>query len=83
MATKLKLYFFRRKGIIFIPIHFVGWLFLFGVLAAAGYVFADLYFRTYNIGETLTDFSIFLIILLLGYTFFAFNTCRPEKETFE
>jgi hypothetical protein len=83
MASKFKLYFFRRKWVFFIPIHIVGWLFLLGVLAAGVYVFIDLYLRTDSIGETLSNFSIFLVILFWGYTFFGFYTCKPEKETFE
>lgn len=83
MATKLKLYFFRRKGILFIPIHFVGWLFLLAVLATAVYVFIDMYSRVLHVTDILGDYSLFFLILLLGYMFFAFNTCKPEKETFE
>jgi hypothetical protein len=81
MASKFKLYFFRRKYIFFIPIHIVGWLFLLAVIAVGIFAFRDLYLRTYSIGETLSNFAIFLIILFIGYTMFAFYTCKPDKET--
>jgi hypothetical protein len=81
MASKFKLHFFRRKYIFFIPIHIVGWLFLLAVLAVGVFVFRDLYLRTQSIGETLSNFAIFLIILFIGYTMFGFYTCKPDKET--
>lgn len=81
--AKKQLYLFRRKWVFFIPIHLVGWLFLLGVIGTGVYVFIDLYLRIRSIPETLGNFAIFFIILFLGYSFFGFYTCKPEKETFE
>ncbi len=78
----MKLYFFRRKGFMFIPVHFWGWLFLLAVLAVAVYVGLDIFSRPDPIGDKLTNLSLYIVVLILGYYFFAFFTCKPDKEDF-
>jgi len=76
----MKLHFFRRKGIVFIPMHFIGWLYMLVLLVIAALAFYILFFQSLDTEDASTNFLIYLGILVIGYYFFAVFTCKPEEE---
>jgi hypothetical protein len=78
-----KLYFFKRKGILFIPIHFIGWAFLLFSALLLLYVLATVVMYWHSLNGDGVNYFLFSVIVLVGFLFFALFTCKPNKETFD
>jgi|WetSurSiteA1Bulk_404760.scaffolds.fasta_scaffold02954_4 hypothetical protein len=77
----MNLPWFRRLGIFFIPISFIGWIIMLAGIIYAVYVFIDIDSRSHSASDTLRPFFLDLIIIGLVYTFIAFLTSsRPEDK---
>ena len=77
----MKLNWFKRRGIFFIPVTVIGWLILAGCLVFAVYIFRDIDSRSHSVSDTLINFVFNLLLIGLAYTLLAFLTARrmPSK----
>lgn len=71
---------FKRNGILFIPITVMGWLVLIGLLAYAVYLFIDIDSRSHSVSDTLINFVFNLFILGIVYSLLAFLTSIAPKK---
>jgi uncharacterized membrane protein YesL len=76
----MKLQWFKRKGIIFIPKNIIGWIIaLIGIIYAV-YIFIDIDSRSHSASDTLRPFFIHLIIIGLVYTLIGFLTSSGSTQ---
>ncbi len=75
----MNLPWFKRIGILFIPISIVGWIILMAGLAYAVYVFIDIDSRSHSVSDTLINFVYNLLIIGAVYSLIAFLTSRNVK----
>ena len=76
---KMNLPWFKRIGIFFLPIAFIGWVILIATLAYAVYVFIDIDSRSHSVSDTLMNFVFNLFIIGAVYSLIAFLTSRTTK----
>ena len=76
----MKLPWFKRNGIFFIPISLFGWIVLLGGLVAAVYVFKDIDSRSHSVSDTLINFVFYLLIIGAVYSSIAYLTSRRLKS---
>jgi hypothetical protein len=76
----MKLPWFRRNGIFFIPDNMIAWCILLGGIVYAVYSFIDIDSRSHSVSDTLMNFVFRLIIIGAVYTLFAFLTSRKTKS---
>jgi hypothetical protein len=76
----MKLKWFRRNGIIFIPVSVIGWIILLAGLAYTVYTFIDIDSRSHSVSDTLMNFVFNFIIILAVYSLIAFLTSRPPEK---
>lgn len=70
----MKLQWFKRKGIFFIPKSLIGWaIMLIGIIYAI-YIFIDIDSRSHSASDTLRPFFVYLLLIGLAYTLIAFLT---------
>jgi hypothetical protein len=76
----MRLPWFRRSGILFIPSSPAGWIILLSAIVFAVYSFIDIDSRSHSASDTLRNFVFMLLIILAIYSLIAFLTGRtPEK----
>jgi len=76
----MKLLWFKRKGIFFIPISLMGWaIMLIGIICAI-YNFIDIDSRSHSASDTLRPFFIYLLLIGLVYTLIAYLTSSGSKD---
>ena len=71
---------FRRTGLIYLPISFPGWMILLAGLACSAYVFTDIDRRSHSASDTLINFAFNFLIIGAVYTLIAFLTGRPARK---
>lgn len=71
---------FRRIGILFIPISLTGWLILSAAICYAIYTFMDIDSNSHSVSDTLMNFAFKLLIIAGFYTLIAFLTSRPLRK---
>lgn len=80
----MKLNWFTRKGIIYLPAAVAGWVILVIAFAYAVYTFIDIDKRSHSVSDTLINFVFNLLIIGLVYTLVAYFTeKRTEAEILE
>jgi hypothetical protein len=80
----MKLNWFTRKGIIYLPAAVAGWVILVIAFAYAVYTFIDIDRRSHSVSDTLINFVFNLLIIGLVYTLVAYFTeKRTEAEILE
>lgn len=72
----MKLPWFRRVGLFFIPTSVMGFLILIGGIVYAVYVFIDIDRNSHSVSDTLINFSFNLLIIAAVYSFVAYMTSR-------
>jgi membrane protein DedA with SNARE-associated domain len=72
----MKLNWFTRKGIIYLPVSIFGWLIFAAALAYAVYAFIDIDSRSHSVSDTLISFVFNLLIVGVTYTIVAYFTER-------
>ncbi|HMG09858.1 MAG TPA: hypothetical protein VK609_15200 [Mucilaginibacter sp.] len=70
----MKLNWFTRKGIFYLPVSAIGWVILVIAFLYAIYIFADIDSRSHSVSDTLINFVFNLLIIGLVYTLIAFFT---------
>ncbi|WP_295720756.1 hypothetical protein [Mucilaginibacter sp.] len=80
----MKLNWFTRKGIIYLPAAVAGWVILVIAFSYAVYTFIDIDRRSHSVSDTLINFVFNLLIIGLVYTLVAYFTeKRTEAEILE
>jgi uncharacterized membrane protein len=75
----MKLNWFKREGIFFLPTSIVGWLILVAGIAFAVYSFIDIDSRSHSSSDTLINFVFMLLIIGAVYSLIAYFTSRTPK----
>jgi membrane protein DedA with SNARE-associated domain len=75
----MKLPWFRRIGIFFLPISVIGWLLLAGVCVYSVYVFIDIDSRSHSASDTLRNFVFNLLIIWAVYSLIGFVASRRKN----
>ena len=70
----MKLPWFTRIGIIYIPRRLLGWIILLAGMVYLVYKFVDIDSRSHSVSDTLRPFIIYLVIIGAVYTLIAFLT---------
>ena len=70
----MKLNWFTRKGIIYLPASLAGWLILAAAAAYAVYQFIIIDGRSHSVSDTMINFVFNLLLIGLAYTLIAFFT---------
>ncbi|XHR94028.1 hypothetical protein ACFJIV_27625 [Mucilaginibacter sp. UC70_90] len=77
----MKLNWFTRKGIIYLPVSIVGWIILIIALTYAVFTFIDIDKRSHSVSDMLINFVFNLLLIGLLYTLIAFFTeKKPVPE---
>jgi hypothetical protein len=75
----MKLNWFIRTGILFIPASIMGWLLVAVALAYAVYRFIDIDSRSHSVSDTLINFTFNLFIIGVIYSIIGFlSEKRPN-----
>jgi hypothetical protein len=75
----MKLPWFKRSGIFFIPDSLIGWLILFCAIAYAVYTFIEIDSRSHSVSDTLINFVFSLLIIAAVYSLIAFLTTKSSR----
>ena len=70
----MKLNWFTRRGIIYLPASLAGWLILAVAAAYAVYQFIIIDSRSHSVSDTMINFVFNLLLIGLAYTLIAFFT---------
>jgi hypothetical protein len=76
----MKLPWFKRSGIFFVPTSIAGWIVLLAGALYAVYTFIDIDSRSHSVSDTLMNFVFHLLIIFAVYSLIAYLTGRrPNK----
>ena len=70
---------FKRKGLLFIPISTVGWLLLIVLIAYWIYTFIGVDMRTQSFTDTLVNFAFNALFGAFVYSIIAYYSSRKSK----
>jgi len=76
----MKLPWFKRNGIFFIPTSFIGWLIMSGGIIFAVYTFIDIDSRSHSVSDTLINFVFSLLIIGAVYSLIGYFTSRKPGK---
>lgn len=76
----MKLPWFKRNGIFFIPITFPGLIILISAIAYAVYTFIDIDSRSHSVSDTLMNFVFNLVLIIAANSIIAFLTSKPALK---
>jgi len=76
----MKLQWFRRWGILYLPISIPGWIIMAGGFCFAIYSFIDTDSRSHSVSDTMMNFVFSLFIIGTVYTLIAYLTSRKTKD---
>jgi uncharacterized membrane protein HdeD (DUF308 family) len=76
----MKLRWFKRDGIIFIPASVIGWIILLAGIVYTVYTFIDIDSRSHSVSDTLMDFVFNFIIILAVYSLIGFLASRSSEK---
>lgn len=76
----MKLPWFKRSGIIFVPTSFIGWIILLCGLAYAVYNGIDLNNRCHSVSDFLINVVFSLLLIYAVYSLVAYLTIRMNKR---
>ncbi len=74
----MKLDWFRRSGIMFIPVSVTGGIISGAGIAYAIYSFIDIDSRSHSVSDTLMNFVFRLVIIYAVYSIIGYLASRPE-----
>lgn len=70
---------FRRVGIFYKPITFIGWLLLLGGIVCAAWEFEKIDQRSHSASDTLINFGFTFLIIAALYSLTGHLTSRDQK----
>ncbi|HVW95591.1 MAG TPA: hypothetical protein VHA56_06460 [Mucilaginibacter sp.] len=70
----MKLNWFTRKGIFYLPVSLIGWVLLLFAVAYAVYVFIDIDSHSHSVSDTLTNFVFNLLLIGVVYSIIGYFT---------
>ena len=70
---------FKRIGIIYLPVSLFSWVILIGSVIYAVYAFIDIDSRSHSVSDTLRPFFINLLVIFAVYTLIAWLTSSNPK----
>ena len=76
----MKIRWFKRSGVFFLPAHVIGWLIFIAALAFAVYAFIDINNQGHSVSDILMNFVFILLIEGAVYTLIAFFTSNREPK---
>ncbi|MCX6262530.1 MAG: hypothetical protein NTY95_17150 [Bacteroidia bacterium] len=76
----MKLNWFKRNGIVFLPISIIGWIILLIGFVYSIYTFIDIDGRSHSVSDTLINFVFKLLIIIAVYSLIAYLTSRSSKN---
>lgn len=76
----MKLVWFRRIGLFFVPVSLFGWITLLAAIAYSVYSFIDIDSRSHSVSDTLMNFVFRLVIIGVVYSLIAYFTSRPSDS---
>ncbi len=77
----MRLNWFIRKGIFFLPYSTVGWVIFIAAVAYAVYLFIDIDSRSHSVSDTLINWVFNCLIVAVGYSLIGFFTEKKRKES--
>jgi len=77
----MNLPWFKRIGIIFIPMTIIGWIILITGICFAVYKFIEIDRRSHSVSDTLMNFVFHLFIIGIVYSLIAFITSKKWTRT--
>jgi hypothetical protein len=75
----MKLNWFKRSGIVFIPVSLPGWLIFIAGIVYSVYSFIDIDRRSHSASDTLMNFAFMLLIIGIVYSLIAYLTVRKDE----
>jgi hypothetical protein len=75
----MKLPWFKRIGIFYIPKSMIGWIMLLSGFIYAVYIFIDIDSRSHSVSDTLINFVFNLIIIGAVYSLIGYLTSRSDN----
>lgn len=75
----MNLPWFKRQGILFIPVSFIGWLIVTAGVAYSVYVFIYIDSRSNSVSDTLINFVFNLLIIGAVYSLIGFFASRKAE----
>lgn len=76
----MRLHFFQRRGILFVPIHFIGWLIAAATVAWCVWIFIDIDSRSHSVSDALMNFVFNALIALVVYSLIGWLAGRPAPK---
>ena len=70
----MRLNWFTRKGVFFLPASIVGWLIFAAAVVYAVYLFIDIDSRSHSVSDTMINFVFNLLIIGVFYSIIGFLT---------
>ncbi|MHB8905758.1 MAG: hypothetical protein ACYC4T_03975 [Melioribacteraceae bacterium] len=74
----MKLQWFNRYGIIFLPQSFIGWLIFLLSLVYSVYLFIEIDSCSHSVSDTLINWVFNCLLIALVYTLIAFFTSKEQ-----
>jgi hypothetical protein len=75
----MNLPWFKRIGIIFLPLSVIGWIISLLAISISVYSFIDIDSRSHSVSDTLINFVFRLLIVFAFYSLIAYLTSRTSK----
>jgi len=75
----MNLPWFKRIGIIFLPLSVIGWIISLLAISVSVYEFIDIDSRSHSVSDTLINFVFRLLIVFAVYSLIAYLTSRTSK----
>lgn len=76
----MKLPWFKRAGIFFIPVNIAGWIIFMITVIFIIYKFMAIDSRSHSVSDTLINFFFFLLIIGAVYSLVAFLTGNKSRK---
>jgi hypothetical protein len=76
----MKLNWFKRKGVFFLPSSIIGWIIFLIGFAYSIYSFIEIDSRSHSVSDTLINFVFKFIIIIAVYSLIAYLTSRNTKD---
>jgi len=76
----MRLPWFKRNGIFFLPITIIGWVIFLVCLAYAICVFIDVDSWSHSASDMLMNFALRLLFIWVAYSFIAYIASRKDES---